>query len=100
MGMPAEADNVAQISDQSAASSRQGGDRNYSSHDALQPLLAALPIREHAVQKFIECSPMVGFGYVAKLVRDHVVDCVDWRFDEASISAAADLQETLSPNAA
>ncbi len=54
-------------------------------HNALQPLFPAAPVGEHAVQKFIEGSPMVGFAYVAEFVRDHVVNGIDRGFDESSI---------------
>jgi len=31
----------------------------------------------------------MGLGYVAELVGDHIVDCVDWRLNEAAVEQQA-----------
>jgi hypothetical protein len=53
--------------------------------NAFQANLTALPVRHHLSEKVEEARTMMGLSDMTKLVRNDVVDGINWRFDKPSI---------------
>lgn len=63
--------------------------RQFSGHGPFQSLLPALPVGQHLVEEIEEGCPVIGFGHVAELVGDHVVDGIDRRLHQTGVQQQA-----------
>jgi hypothetical protein len=43
---------------------------------SLELALSVLPIWHNAIEKFVECSPMIVIAKMTQLMRNDVVDCI------------------------